>query len=221
MREMKEAAQQAENQSITIIGDLIGSRSVADRAAVHRRLETALTQGNEEFDPQVPLRVTVGDEYQGIFKTLGGALQATLRLRLAMLPVVDVRHGIGVGAVAILRESPRIEDGPGWWAAREAIEAVEAAEQRSPTRAARTAVAAPDGSTLVDLDAVNAALLLRDHVVGDLSARSLSVLRALLKGQRQHEIANTLGISASAVSQRVRADGIGILLAADERLARL
>ena len=37
---------------------------------------------------------------------------------LALLPVVDVRHGIGWGPVSVLGEEPRVEDGPGWWAAR-------------------------------------------------------------------------------------------------------
>ena len=60
--------------------------------------------------------------------------------------------------------------------------------------------------------------MLRDEIVGGLSARSLSVLRGLLDGRTQREIADELGISPSAVSQRVRADGLGGVLIADEMM---
>jgi DNA-binding NarL/FixJ family response regulator len=64
--------------------------------------------------------------------------------------------------------------------------------------------------------AVNASLVLRDHLVGGLSERSLSVLRGLLAGESQRDLAGVLGISPSAVSQRVRADGLGAIVAAHE-----
>ena len=55
----------------TLIGDVVGSRAATDRAALHDRLATLLAEANEELRPVVPLRVTVGDEYQGCFDTLG------------------------------------------------------------------------------------------------------------------------------------------------------
>ena len=94
-----------------------------------------------------PLRVTAGDEYQGTFTTLGGALRATRWLRLALLPDVDVRHGLGWGPVELLDEEPRIEDGPGWWVARDAVVAVEEEAARAGHRRRRTAYCARTGTT--------------------------------------------------------------------------
>jgi DNA-binding NarL/FixJ family response regulator len=65
---------------------------------------------------------------------------------------------------------------------------------------------------------VNAALLLSDQILGSLSERSVGVLPALLGGMTRREIAEAEGISASAVSQRVRNDGLGALVAAEEML---
>lgn len=202
--------------SVTVIGDLVGSRRSADRAAVHARFARAVEAVNETFEPTVPLRIGVGDEFQGIFATLGDAVAATLRLRLALLPDVDVRQGIGWGQVTVLAEEPRVEDGPGWWAARAAIEAAEDYERKAALRAVRTAYAVAEGETGPSPELVNAALMTRDQVVSGLSPRSMSVLDGLLRGRQQQEIADELGISPSAVSQRVRADGMGVLLAADE-----
>ena len=57
--------------------------------------------------------------------------------------------------------------------------------------------------------------MLRDEIVGGLSDRSLGVLRGLLSGRTQREIAEKEDVSPSAVSQRVRHDGLAALVASD------
>ena len=207
--------------SVTVIGDLVGSRRSVDRPAIHARFEQAVASVNEAYAPPVPLRIGTGDEFQGIFATLGDAIAATLRIRLALLPHVDVRQGIGWGRVLVLAEEPRVEDGPGWWAARSAVEVLEGYERKAPLRAVRTAYVAADGEPGPSPELVNAALMARDQIVSGLSERSMSVLDGLLRGRMQQVIADDLGISPSAVSQRIRADGIGVVLAVDEMVQGL
>jgi DNA-binding transcriptional LysR family regulator len=202
----------------TLIGDVRHARRAADRPLVHRRLVAALAELNDNLDPVTPLRITVGDEYQGGFERVHDAVRATLRLRLALAPEVEVRHGIGWGDVRVLQEEPRVEDGPGWWAARDAIEAAAGAEQRPGSRHRRTVFRRADGTDGPDPATLEAMLILRDELLSGLSDRSLLVLRGLLAGSTQREMADELGITASAVSQRVRADGLAALVAADEEL---
>jgi DNA-binding NarL/FixJ family response regulator len=78
-----------------------------------------------------------------------------------------------------------------------------------------------DGCAGPDPAAVNAALLLRDEMLGGLSERSLGVLRGLLSGRTQREIAEKLDVSASAVSQRVRHDGLAALVASERLLGEI
>lgn len=204
-----------------LLGDLVRSRTSTDRRALHRRVTATLEAINARLDPVSALHITAGDEYQGRFATVGQAVAASLLVRLALLPKVDTRHGIGWGAVTELSHHPLVEDGPAWWVARDAIVAVEDGEQRAALRGVRTAYAVADGSEGPDPAAVNAALMTRDQLVSRLSPRSLSVLRGLLAGHTQGEVAEQLGISASAVSQRVRADGLMVLLGAHERLGEV
>jgi predicted transcriptional regulator len=49
----------------------------------------------------------------------------------------------------------------------------------------------------------------------------VSVLRGLLAGRTQRELADELGISPSAVSQRVHGEGLAALVAADRGLGRM
>ena len=194
---------------VRIIGDVVGSRVVEDRLGLHRRLSQVLAEANDRWGSD--LRITVGDEYQGTVPTLGAAVAVTLAVRVALRPRHDVRHGLGRGPATVLDHERAIEDGPGWWAARAAIEAVADLEASAVTRTARTAYRSVGGDDPAG-PAVEAALLARDELVGRLDDRSLSVLRGLLDGRSQRELAEEAGVSASAVSQRVRRDGIGVVV---------
>lgn len=210
----------------TLIGDLVGSRRSVDRAVVHRRLVDALETLNAEAEPVTPLRVTVGDEYQGCFARLGDAVRASLRLRLLLTPVVDARHGLGWGRVRVLSEEPRVEDGEAWWAARAAIEEAAGLGAKAGSRSVRTAFRLPleaDHEPPYDdtlVAALNAALQLRDEMVAGLDETGLTVLRGLSEGRSQKAVAADLGVSSSAVSQRVRR-GIGTVLRAETLLGGL
>ncbi len=208
----------------TLIGDVVGSRSAPDRAVLHTALAVALDDANRVLAPVVPLRITVGDEFQGCFAVVGEALHASLWLRLHLAQSVSLRHGIGWGRVSVLAEDPRVEDGPGWWAARAAIESVKLDEGRPASRHLRTAYRRSEAggpSEGPDPDPVNAALMCQDQMVGSLSGRSLRLLRGAFAGRTQVELAVEEKISASAVSQRMRNDGLAVILAADELLRRV
>jgi hypothetical protein len=203
-----------------VLGDIVGSRAASDRRRVHDYLVEALATVRATVPPDRGMRVTVGDEFQGVYATLGEALHATFLLRLHAFPEVDVRIGVGRGEVTVLEADRGIEDGPGWWAARDAVETAERAAERAATRTLRTVYrsAQPDPRE----DAVNAALLCRDHLVGSVSERSVRLLRGLMESDTtQTELAAREGVSASAVSQRVRSDGLGVVLAAEELLRGL
>ena len=203
----------------TLIGDLVGSRSSQDRTVLHQHLEAALAEVNDLLHPLQPMRITVGDEHQGSFTTVAEAVQATLLVRVRLLPAYDIRHGIGWGATTVLDGEAGIEDGPGWWAARAAIEAAASAGAGAAHRWLRTAYVVADGAGGgPDAGLVNAGLVLRDERVTGLSERSVSVLRGLLSHVTQRDVAEALGISASAVSQRVRADGLAAIVAAHDLL---
>ena len=205
----------------TLIGDVVQSRTSPDRPALHTALVAMLEEANAVLAPAVPLRITVGDEYQGCFAGVGEALHATLWLRLHLAPEAELRHGVGWGSVAVLADNPRVEDGPGWWAARAAIEWVKVEAGRAGTRRVRTAYRRADeevGKDGPDPNTVNAALMCRDQMVGSVSERSLRLLQGTLSGRSQAELAEDEGISASAVSQRMRNDGLAVVVAADELL---
>lgn len=184
----------------TLIGDVVGSRRLPDRARAQQALGDALGEVNQVLAPVQSLEPTVGDEFQGAFDTLSDALLGGLLVRLALVPEIDVRCGVGMGEVTVHDASrrPLLQDGPGWWAAREALEEL-AAPRRTSGRT--WYVGAGSGP-------VNAFLVSRDALVDRLSDRGRRMLRMAVLGRTQQQIAEAEGISKSAVSQQF-ARGIG------------
>jgi hypothetical protein len=199
----------------TLIGDVVGSRRVADRTASHKVLNRALRDvATGAIDPPA---FTVGDEFQGSYPTVGMAIDAALALRLAVTPDIDIRFGIGWGAVMVLDAEAGIQDGPGWWAAREAIEWTASAQRQPGLALVRTSFRS-EKDARQDVDAINAALMCRDHLLGSLDDRSLRILKGMLTNQTKKDIAASEAISASAVSQRAGRDGLDLMVQASQYL---
>ncbi|HEU0131575.1 MAG TPA: SatD family protein [Mycobacteriales bacterium] len=216
-----------------VIGDVVGSRHAPDRADLDRALRAALVVANAAVAAEEPLAPTIGDEFQGFFRTAVDAVHATLLVRASM-GAYDVRFGLGMGDVVRLGaegERFRRQDGPAWWAARDAIEHV--ASGRVP-KSLRTwlAVSPPEHAkgqhtfpflAVASGDpaaaAVNAYLVTRDQLVSEMDDRDRRILLGLVLGRSVTEIAEQEGVTPSAVSQRSRRSGAAAVAYAHATLA--
>lgn len=201
---------------VAVIADIIGSRRLEDRGAAQRVFDETIARVESEHPlAQRPLRPTVGDEQQGVYRTLDDALASLLLLQLALPEGVEFRFGLGIGAITRVDSAHReLSDGPGWWAARDAIEAVHARQQRAvPT--ARTWIVADVGQDEV-MDTVvaasNAYLLARDELVVRMSERERRLAYGRAGGLSQSALADQEGITQSAVSKSLRSSGAAALL---------
>lgn len=211
----------------TLIGDVVASRKVTDRRGLHHAITAALATAadalSEDLVARAPLDITVGDEFQGGFRTVGAALHAGLLIRTHLRvaqPDADLRCGIGWGAVELLDRRTRVQDGPGWWSARDAIVEAEQSGDAPSTRTVRTIAHLGTGQERLQ-DAVNAALATRDHLLARLDDRSVRILHRLLRQESKRDIAEAEGISASAVSQRAHRDGLDAIVRSAQLLQRV
>lgn len=201
---------------ITVTADIVGSRRLADRGGAQRILDDAVARADADMPVAVrSLRPTVGDEEQGVFPSLESALAWLLLLQLALPDGVECRFGVGIGEITDLPSAGgSIPEGPGWWAAREAIDAVHALERRlAPT--ARTRVAAAqetDAATRAQVRLANAYLLARDQIVSAMSERTRRLTYGRLVGRSQKELAAAEGITQSAVSQALASAGSAAII---------
>ncbi len=211
------AQTQRQPSPVALIGDIVRSRDRGDRQALHDEVSRALARTNDVVVSQDPLVITLGDEFQGVYATLGQALHASFVVRTALHPRTDVRFGLGRGSVTTLDPVRGIHDGPAYWAARDAITSAEERARKAQTRTSRTAYVGPDDHPGT-VAAVQSALDCLDFMIGSMSTTSREILGGLMSGHTQQELADQLGVSASAVSQRVRRDGIGVAMESLQRL---
>ncbi|UQN15297.1 SatD family protein [Gulosibacter sp. ACHW.36C] len=196
----------ANSSCVALLVDIVDSRG-SDRSTTHAAILAALPELDSEAALE-PVHPTVGDELQGIFRTLGAALTASYHLRLLLDGAVELRFGLGGGEVRVIDEQRNIQDGSAWWRAREAIEAVETLESDPQYPGIRTGIV--DGRSESNSLAPATAQLV-DAQLARLRVGARHSLRLLLDGLDNQRAAEAIGISASANSQRVRTNQLRIL----------
>lgn len=107
---------------LVLIGDIIGSSSLDERARVQRRFETAcrtLNREAAELGIVSPLTITLGDEFQAVFSRPESLWVCLFRLEAALDPV-QIRFSLGLGNIstALNRNNALGMDGPAFHAAR-------------------------------------------------------------------------------------------------------
>jgi hypothetical protein len=177
---------------------------------------------NEELVPKVPLEPTVGDEFQACFEKVAEAVRASLMIRLELLRIADVdsRYGLGEGDVEVFSKSrPISQDGPGWWAARDAIESTKRLEVAQTSSVRTYFVARPRSrGGRGEAAALNAYLFCRDEMVHQMKQASRNRLYGLMRGWSQSQIAAEEGATQGAISQSLARSGAFAILAAEEEL---
>ena len=213
----------ADALAAVVIGDVVSSKRHPDRAGAQELLVAGLRRVDQLVPGVQPLEVTIGDEFQGAYPSIAEATLVALLVRLELLPAIDTRYGLGWGAVTVfdLRRRPFSQDGPAWWAARNAIAEAKERSRQPRSRSLRTWFAADPEAAAATAPAayVNAFLLCRDSAVGRLSERGGRLLRGLMAGQSQADIAQSEGISQSAVSQQLSRSGAYAIRDAHAELA--
>lgn len=201
---------------IAVLADIVGSRKLDDRSAAQRILDDAIARVEEHLPlAHHALTPTVGDEQQGVYLDLEDAMVSLLMIQLALPDGIAFRFGIGVGDVrSVDSVHGELADGPGWYAARAAIETVHARENRTVPRTRTWIVGAPGQDEVMEstIAASNAYLLVRDELVGAMNERERRLTYGRLVGRSQHDLAAEEGISQPSVSKSLRSAGSAALI---------
>lgn len=211
-----------------VIADIVGSRTLTNRADAQRIFEAALERASEGLALLQAPYPTVGDEFQAVAYTLEDALLLTLRAQLLLPSQLQLRFGIGAGRIeefasGVHRQAPAhgrgadsvaLQDGSAWWAARAAINRAHDVQDASNPfiRTWFMAHASVESEFSSHCQTcINAMLSLRDHSILKLSARHRRITASLLLGKTQVEIARAEKLSQQAISDFARGTGAGLI----------
>lgn len=201
-----------------VIGDLVGSRHHEDQDRLLGSIKETIEQVNRELEALQPLEMTIGGEFQGVYATVEAALDAALLVRLRLAGSCDARFGIGWGGISAYDPelAPMAQSGEAWWNARESLEEVSTSVSRHGwPRGLRTWVVGLEAEVAAR---INAFLLCRDELVSAMDERARRVTLGIMRGERQQDIADELGISQPSVARRQRDSGAAAVVRSHQLL---
>lgn len=183
---------------LVLIGDIVASRHASDRAELQRRLKSVLHATNRRRQALLtsPLTVTLGDEFQAVYRRAESVFADAFSILHALAPV-RVRFALAVGEIAtpLNRTQALGMDGPAFHEARELL-------TRLKTSGRFFALAGPRPETTRLANPVLA--VLSGQVEGWRETR-LRLLAELLDGASSSALAKTAKITPRAVNKNIRA----------------
>lgn len=197
---------------VALIGDLAASRELGAgrRRGVQERLDELLAELNREFEASLLARLTItlGDEFQGVLSDPGVLPDLTWRLAVG-LPEMRIWTGVGRGAIETeLRNEAVGMDGPAFHRAREALDEAKTSRRHGGVY-----------EGFGDDDPVLGGLArLVDRLRADLTDAQVEAVDLARRGMTQRDVAERLGVTPQAVSQRLAAAGWEALREGEEAL---
>lgn len=192
---------------VPVIFDIVGSRTLTDRAATQEHIIETFETIDAQITPIRPLWATVGDEFQAVYRTISDAIQATSLVHLLLTSGAELRCGIGHGEITQLPDPAGrgIDDGEGWYQARDALE--ELAERQGHGFPWLRTWATLSSAAKADESLIRSHLTMRDHVINRLKAKEKRITAGWLLGHTQKELSRVEKVSQSAISQTLRTSG--------------
>lgn len=210
---MNDMAETRPSTYLALIGDIRGSRHLADRQTVQERLRRELEGLDQRFAPHVVagFAITTGDEFQVLLDEPSVGLEVVVACDEA-LAGLRLRYGLGWGPLATRLQPQAVGmDGPCFHAARRAIEWTKEHDGWVAVRGLhRTAETTLDG-----------VLSLVGAVREGWTAKQARAVALRRRTETQRELALQLELDPSTVSKRLKSALYDEVTAAEQSVAEL
>lgn len=207
---MSDFGEYGEPQYVALIGDVVSSRQIEDRAGLQHSLIAELEVMNAAWGDEIaaPLVLISGDEVQGLFSDPSAVVPIVVHIEEALWPV-KLLYGVGRGRLAteLSRETTRL-DGRCFHLARGALESAQKRRRWLHANGLGTEADAMVGSAFDLMSAVRTRW----------TARQLEFVRAA-RTASQSEVASRFGVSPSVVSESLKAASYKTIVGAEKALS--
>lgn len=194
-----------------VIGDIINSRELYDREETQLKLKNILKSVNKRYRIEIAAKfvITIGDEFQGLLEAPNNLFDIIDYIKMNFYPD-ELRFGIGIGEIStqINRKMAIGADGPAYYSARHAIEAVKLNEKKKERSETDIIIYQADNESLAEYNIINSSLSLCRYIENRWTVKQREVIRKLMNTElSQKELANELGLAQSSIQRRIDASG--------------
>jgi len=202
---------------LVLIADIEGSKKIQEeeREKLQQNLQDLLETLNEENKNLIsPYTITLGDEFQAVFKKADGFFVDVLKILATMHPV-SVRFSLGIGSIAtpINKEQAIGMDGPAFHESREGIQQLKKNGFLFSFRI--------EGVDDPQLRIINNSMQLVSQEMRKWNKRRLLIFQMLKEGYNYKEIARELEISEVSFYKNKEAGALDIIDALSDNIAQI
>ncbi len=186
---------------LAVIADIIKSREILNREDFQLKLTNKLEQLNNSSKNIIsPYTITLGDEFQSVYKSADGLLEDFYEILIELYPV-KIRFSVGLDLISTnLKTNTSLGmDGPAFYKAREGIETL---------KNKKISLVQFFSSQTDELDLINKSLILMNSIMNNWKYNSLFIFNELLNTNQIPKIANSLEISTRGVYKTITTNNI-------------
>jgi hypothetical protein len=180
---------------VVLIGDIVASRKIRDRASAQKKLTAAIRQLNRKNSGLLsPYTITLGDEFQAVYARADHIFSNIMNILLALYPE-QIRFSIGVGTIdtPINKQQAIGMDGPAFYMARQGIEQLKSSGYLFIT----------NGLHAEQQAIVNHSLFLVSHQVSKWKQSRLKVFQLLQQSLSVADMTRKLDLSDKAIYKTI------------------
>jgi Trp operon repressor len=195
-----------------IIGDIVNSRNIENRADVQYQLEDILKYINMKYKDSIVAKftITIGDEFQCLLNEPKSVLNIIDYIKMNLYPV-KIRFGIGLGEMSTeIKVFALGSDGPAYHLAREAIEDIKQSDIKyeQPVRDTMIYATNKENNQFNHLNIVNSLLSVCYYIESKWSEKQRDIIKQITKEEKSHrELAKQYGITQTSISRRFNSSG--------------
>jgi hypothetical protein len=197
------------NLYFAIIGDIIGSKQLKNRAEIQNKLKTILNQINLKYADEISANfiVTIGDEFQGLLSRPHVLLDIINEIKIKIYPI-RIRIGIGIGNIdtEIDKKMAIGADGPAYHYARKMIDEIRLNEKGKMSDSTNIKIYAEGKTSILNL--INSNLCLCSFIESKWTNKQRDLIKEdMLFKQNQRELAKKFNLAQSSVQRRFKSAG--------------
>lgn len=200
-------------KKIVLIGDIVASKKIKNRAEVQKklvRLFKNINENNKTLDS--PFTITLGDEFQALYNKADNIFKDIWQIMYVLYPE-RVRFSIGVGELntKVNKKQAIGMDGPAFYNARSGLDELKE----------YSFLFNISGEDIENIDFTRQVLFLVSRVITKWKTSRMKIFDSLYQGNTVKTIARKLKISDKAVYKNIDTGGMYMVMALFEEISNL
>ncbi len=191
-------------KKLVLIGDIVASKKINNRAAVQKKLNKLFDRINEgNGSLESPFTITLGDEFQAVYKNADTVFPDIWEILFLLYPE-HARFSVGTGSIStkINRQQAIGMDGPAFYNAREGLNELKENFYLFGVK----------GEGIINSELINQILYFTSHSVEKWKSTRMKIFKFLMEGLTIKEIAKKIKITDKAVYKNIDTSGMYLIM---------